>query len=120
MTLELLPQRFSVLKLRSVPENAAGLPFFFLSRTDKELSLVCPEEDAPNGFTAREDGFRAMRVSGTLDFSLVGILSALSGALAQADVPVFAVSTYDTDYLLVPGDRLEKACLALRRAGFVI
>ena len=92
-------------------------PFHFLARTDGEVSLVCPTPDAPNACDAREDGWRALRVAGPLEFSLVGILSRLSNALAAAGVSVFAVSTYDTDYLFVKAEAYEKALEALRGAG---
>ncbi len=92
-------------------------PFHFLSRTDRELSLVCPTEDAPEACDAREDGWRGMRVKGSMEFSLVGVLSRLSGALAAAGIPVFAVSTFDTDYLFVKAADFDPALDALRAAG---
>lgn len=92
-------------------------PFHFLSRTDRELSLVCPTKDAPADCEAREDGWRGFRVDGVLEFSLVGILSRLTGALAAAGVPAFAVSTYDTDYLFVKEKDYDRARAALSEAN---
>ena len=115
LTLEPLPGMFTVCK----PKEAVwrDRPFHFLARTDGELSLVCPTPDAPVPCEAREDGWRGLRVAGTLEFSLVGILSRLAGALAAADVSLFAVSTYDTDYLFVKDESYDKALHALRGAG---
>jgi hypothetical protein len=67
---------------------------------------------------AREDGWRAMRVVGTLDFSLTGILSGIATALADAKIGIFAVSTYDTDYILVKQENLDRAVEALKEAGY--
>lgn len=84
-----------------------------ITRTDRELSIVAAEAIVPAGTTA-ERGWRALRVAGTLDFALVGVLSKLTGALAAAGVPVFAISTYDTDILLVKASDAERAAVALR------
>ena len=120
MTLEPLPQAFTVCK----PENAAdidlNLPFCFAARTDGELSLVCPTDAAPARTLAREDGWRAFRVAGAMDFSLVGVLARLTGRLAQHGIPVFAVSTFDTDYVLVKADRFAEALDALAKDGCAV
>jgi hypothetical protein len=81
--------------------------------------MVCPEESAPAG-CPRQTGWRCLRVSGTLDLALVGILARLTAPLAAAAVPVFALSTYDTDYLLIPGRSLGQGLDALRAAGFSV
>ena len=85
--------------------------------TDREISLVCETEDVPAGAVERVDGWKAFRVCGTLDFSLVGILSELSGILASNGIGLFAVSTYDTDYILVKEADLDRALAALAKAG---
>lgn len=115
LALEPLPGDFTVCKPRDA--SWQDKPFHFLSRTDGERSLVCPTSDAPEGCIAREDGWRGLRVQGALDFSLVGILARLSNALAEAGVSLFAVSTYDTDYLFVKSESWENALAALRGAG---
>ena len=84
-----------------------------------ELTLVAPEASVPDGVGA-ERGWRALEVDGPLDFSMTGVLAALSGALAQAGVSIFAVSTYDTDVLLVRAGQLRAAVDALRDAGHVV
>jgi hypothetical protein len=78
--------------------------------------VVCPESVVPEG-VRREDGWRCLGVRGPLAFELTGVLAALAAPLAAAGVPIFALSTFDTDYLLVPGDRLDAALAALDAAG---
>lgn len=87
-----------------------------VTRTTEELSLVLPQDRVPDDVPA-ERGWRAMVVRGPLDFSLVGILAALTAPLARAEVPVFALSTHDTDWLLVREPELESAVAALEAAG---
>ena len=117
MTIEILGQAFTVCKVDSIPNNLLSDPFCFIGKTDSELSLVCLTEHTPQRTLAREDGWRALRVAGTMEFSLIGILAELSRVLAEAGVSIFAVSTYDTDYLLVKADRLHRAAEALERTG---
>ena len=85
-------------------------------RTRAELSVVCPAPAVPGGVRA-ERGWRALAVRGPLDFGLTGVLAALAVPLAEAGVPIFAVSTFDTDHVLVPGAHLDAAATALRAAG---
>lgn len=110
--LEMVPGIYSVCRLS--PDSALPRAFFSATRTNEELSVVCLEQDAPMG--ARIDsGWRGFRVAGTLDFGLTGILNSLAAPLAEAAIPIFAVSTFDTDYILVK--EMEKAREALLRAG---
>ena len=94
--------------------------FLFLAKTDKELSVVCETAKVPENTINREDGWTAFRVEGSLEFSLVGILADLSHCLADAGISIFAVSTYDTDYILVKKDNWDKAKSALLNAGYEI
>ncbi len=87
-----------------------------MTRTDQELSIVCAEESVPAG-TRAERGFRALRIDGPLDFSLVGILARITAALAQSGVSVFVVATFETDHILVREGQLEQSRDALSRAG---
>ncbi len=100
----------------AVPDWALRAPFSSITRTDRELSIVCTEEDVPAGVRA-EKSFRALRVEGTLDFSLVGVLASLTAALAREGISVFVISTHDTDYLLVKEYSLARAVAALRADG---
>jgi hypothetical protein len=94
--------------------------FVFLGGTDEERSLVCRTACVPDNTTARDDGWRMMRVQGVLDFSLVGILAKLSSVLAERRIGIFAVSTYNTDYILVKAENYERALAALAGAGYQI
>ena len=120
MTIEVLPQAFTVCKVRSLSPEQLKLPFCFVGKTDRELSLVCPTESTPDDATVREDGWRGFRIAGTLEFSLVGILSKLSGILAVEKIGIFAVSTYDTDYILLKDDDLPRATASLAQQGYVV
>lgn len=102
-----------------VPAWAFKGEFCTISKTVDELSVVCESQWIPEGVQV-ERGWKAMKVEGPLDFSLVGILASLSGTLAERGVSIFAVSTFDTDYLLVKEWDLEKAMGALLSAGHTI
>ena len=120
MTLEKLPYALTVCK----PAGLASVPleseFFFIGKTDEEISLVCRTEDTPQETVERDDGWRGFRISGVLDFSLIGILSKLLGILAEKKIGIFAVSTYNTDYILVKEENFEKALLALEEEGYTV
>lgn len=120
-TLLVLGGTFAVCRLgksAAVPAWAAG-DFLSVTRTAEELSVVCPEAAVPEGVRC-ERGWRCLRVAGTVPFSAVGVLASLAGPLAAAGVSLFAVSTFDTDYLLVKDDDMERAVGALRGAGHVV
>jgi len=117
MKMEVLPNRLSMCKIDSVKSSELCSGFFFLSGTDKELSLICETKDAPSDALGRMDDLRAFRIVGDLDPTLTGILSKISSVLADAGISLFAVSTYDTDYFLVNDSDLEKAASALRAEG---
>jgi len=122
MKLDVLAETYAVCRLDpqgglaewALPPARARL--WSLTVTADEISLVCPAAAVPDGPLC-EAGWRALRVAGPLDFGLVGILAELSGLLARAGVSLFALSTYDTDYLLVKAEALEAACDALRAGG---
>ncbi len=118
MILEWLPMEFSVCKANQLPAVSLDIPFSFLARTDEECSLVCPSSSVPDGMLIRDDGWVGFRVKGPLEFSLVGILAGIASCLAAAKVSIFAVSTYDTDYVLIRRDKKEAAQAALLGAGY--
>lgn len=120
ITLHVLPHRLTVCKLSDFAALDLSKPFYFIGRTDEELSLVCPTEDVPAGITHREDGWRAFRIVGTLDFSLVGILAPIADLLAKAHIGIFAVSTFNTDYVLVKEHDLDLALTLLKQTGYAI
>lgn len=108
------------------PDRGGGIPswstrggFFSGTRTHDELSVVCPESLVPEGIKA-EKGWRVLRVAGAMDFSVVGVLASLTAPLAEAGVALFALSTFDTDYLLGKGHDLGKAIEALAAYGHTV
>ena len=116
--LTVLPDRFAVYQLAAadpVPPWAGGA-FVSVTRTVDELSVVCAEGLAPAGTTC-QPGWRIFQVEGPLDFSLTGILAAIASPLAAAGVSIFALSTFDTDYVMVQEVKLETAVDALLAAG---
>ena len=122
MRLSILTGRLAVVQLppdSTVPEWACGKELWAAVRTPQELSVVCEEAGVPEGIRV-ERGWRALRVEGPLDFSLVGVLSAIASPLAQAGVSLFAISTFDTDYILVKELTLPRAIEALRNAGHIV
>ncbi len=112
-----LEEGFSVCLLASFEGVSLEAPYCFLARTPREYSLVCPTRLAPLSALKREDGWRGLYVAGELDFSLVGILAGLSQALSRRGISLFAVSTYQTDYLFVQQRDWDKALQALEEAG---
>lgn len=120
MEIERIDGAFTVCKVTELSAVDCGAAYCFTARTDEECSVVCRTEDVPRDTVAREDGWSMFRVTGTLDFSLIGILSKITGALAAADVSVFAVSTFNTDYFLVRQAQEASACIALQSAGYTV
>ena len=122
LTLLVLPGELAIVRLppdAHVPPWAftpAAGAFWSLSRTDEEVSLVRDAEAVPSDARA-ERGWRALRIAGTVDFALTGILAAVLGPLADAAISIFAVSTFDTDYVLVREHALSATVDALRAAG---
>ncbi len=119
-TLSVLSEPFSVCKVASYEGVDLSTPFVFTGSTDREKSLVCPTCRVPEATLAREDGWRAFRIEGSLDFSLVGILARISSVLAAEGIGIFAISTFDTDYILVKADNLERALAVLAGAGWAV
>lgn len=115
MKLKKLPYSLTVAKYDRLPKIPAG--FSSLSVAEGEVSLVCESTRLPQGYVKREDGWRAFMVQGPLDFSLVGILSRLSSILAERGIPIFVLSTFDTDYLLVKEEFFTKAVEAFLQSG---
>ena len=118
LVLEQLDERFSVCKVTDYSGISAGQRYCFTGSTDTENSLVCRTEDVPDNTTAREDGWRCFRIRGELAFSLTGILAGIAGILAEHDISIFAVSTYNTDYVFIKEELFEKALDVLRQEGY--
>jgi uncharacterized protein len=119
LDLDLLSAPYAVCRLSpsaAVPAWAAGEDLVSITRTPEELSILCPQEKVPEGIRSERD-FRVLKIRGPLDFSLVGVLSGLMGPLAEAGISLFALSTFDTDYLLIKQDNLGRAAEILIREG---
>ena len=120
MELKRLDHELTVCKLFGVEDIDLNKEFYFIGRTDEEISLVCRTEDTPKNTIERDDGWRGFRIQGVLDFSLIGILSKISGILAENRIGIFAVSTYNTDYILVKKENFECALEVLSEAGYTV
>ena len=122
MKLSIYKEFYQVAKLApesGIPESALRGEFYSVTRTDEELSVVCAQ-DADFLCESREKGWRMLKIEGVLDFSLIGILSKISTILADNSVSIFAVSTYNTDYILVKDKDIDAAVTALKGSGYEI
>ncbi|MBQ7653730.1 MAG: ACT domain-containing protein [Clostridia bacterium] len=118
MELKVLHCELSVCKVESTDDIDLNQELVFVGITDEEISLVCSVEAVPEKTVERDDGWRGFRIEGVLDFSLIGILSKISTVLAENKIGIFAVSTFNTDYILVKKENFEKAVEALKKAGY--
>lgn len=118
MELKILDCNFTVCKIKDVKDVDFADEFVFVGKTDEELSLVCRTDKTPCEFIAAETGWRGFRVQGELDFSLIGILSRLSSILAENGISIFAISTFNTDYILVKEEKFDGAVAALKENGY--
>jgi len=117
--LSLLTGHMSVCRLdptSKVPDWAIAGGFFSVTRTGDELSVVCPEEVVPEGVRS-EGGWRTLMLEGPFDFSEVGVIASVAAPMAEAEVGIFVISTFDTDYVLVKEEQLQSAAAALRERG---
>lgn len=120
MKLKKLPYNLTVCKVKDVSVIDFDTDICFVGKTDEEVSFVCRTEDAPAETVERDDGWRGFRIEGVLDFSLIGILSKLSSILAENKIGIFAVSTYNTDYILVKAENFDRAMDVLADEGYEV
>jgi len=120
MELKKMPYELSVCKVGKLSPEILADEFFFIGKTDEELSVVCMTEHVPADVRERDDGWKAFRIQGVLDFSLIGILAPIAAILAENGIGIFAVSTYNTDYILVKRENFDKALEVLKRAGYSV
>ena len=120
MEIKRLEYDFSVCKVADYSKVNLESVYCFIGKTDEEKSLVCLTEDIPDNVTECENGWKAFRIQGMLDFSLIGILSKISTLLAENNIGIFSVSTYNTDYILTKRESFEKAISVLKNAGYKI
>ena len=122
MLIKVIDGEFSVCKVRSLDGVDISKPFTFTCVTDEEISVVCKTENISFevDLIEKEDGWRAFRIDEILDFSLVGILAKISEILAKNNIGIFAVSTYNTDYVLIKKEKYQKALEVLQSSGYKI
>lgn len=120
MEIKKIKHDFSVCKVADYSQVNWNAEYFFIGKTDEEKSLVCVTREVPENVIEREDGWKAFRIRGVLDFSLIGILAGISELMAQNKIGIFAVSTYNTDYILIKKENYQKALQVLENAGYQI
>jgi hypothetical protein len=118
--IEPLDPLFSVCKVTDYKGVDIELPYVFTGSTDQEKSLVCPVGAVPENTVRRDDGWKAFRIKGELDFSLTGILAGIAKVLADSHIGIFAISTYNTDYVLTKEKDFCAALKALETAGYLV
>ena len=120
MEIKVLDYDFSVCKVEDYSLVDLSAEFCFMGKTDEEKSLICLTDKVPDNIIEREDGWKAFRIQGVLDFSLIGILSKISGLLAENGIGIFAISTFNTDYILIKRENFQKAVSVLDNNGYII
>ena len=120
MEVKKLNKNFSVCKVRDYSLVNVEGEYVFIGKTDEEKSLVCITEDVPPNTIQRDDGWMGFRIQGVLDFSLVGILSGISAVLTNHGISIFAVSTYNTDYIFIKEENYQKALDILMTSGYTV
>ena len=120
MELKIITDKLTVCKVADIADIDMSAEFYFIGKTDEELSLVCKTEDVPLKTIERDDGWRGFRIVGKLAFSLIGMLACISEVLASNQISIFAVSTFNTDYIFTKEEKFEKALKILKDTGYVI
>ena len=120
MILNIINEEFSVCKVADYEGIDLSSPYMCIGSTDEEKSLVCPIQLVPDNTVERDDGWKAFRIEGILDFSLIGILAAISKVLADGGIGLFAISTFNTDYILTKSENFERAIGLLQSKGYSI
>ena len=120
MEIKKIAYDFSVCKVEDYSLINLDAEYCFVGKTGEEKSLVCLTCDVPGNVTDWDDGWKAFRIQGVLDFSLIGILSKISSVLAENEIGIFAISTFNTDYILTKEENFGRAIEALSKAGYQI
>lgn len=120
MELQKILFEFSVCKVTDYTQVDFNETYCFIGKTDTENSLVCLSNRIPENTVACENGWRAFRIQGILDFSLVGVLAEISAVLTEQNISIFAVSTFDTDYIFIKKENFERALQALSARGYTV
>lgn len=120
MTIKKLDCDFSICKLKDYSKINLEAEYYFIGKTDEENSLVCPTHTVPDNSIERDDGWKAFKVQGVLDFALIGILSEISTLLAENGIGIFVLSTFNTDYILTKKENFQRSLKVLADAGYEI
>ncbi len=120
MEIKKLNQDFSVCKVMDYSLVNMDAEYSFIGKTDEEKSLVCITGDVPSNAIERDDGWKGFRIQGILDFSLIGILSKIAEILAKNSISIFAISTYNTDYVLMKKENYQRALDILEHSGYQV
>jgi len=120
MKLQKIESDFSVCKIDHIDQVDFTREFVFLSKTSDEISLVCETKYVPSNVIVAEPGWKALKILGILDFGMIGVIAKISNILAEHEIAIFVVSTYNTDYILLRAESLDKAIKALALNGYVI
>ena len=118
MTLQVLDRELSICKLLDLNDIALSSPPLFLAITQDEISLVCGSGYEPRHCIIKSSGWRAMKATKGMDSTPAGVIADVSGILAEAGIPVLAMSTFDTDYILIKDERLHEAMMAMAKSGY--
>ena len=120
MEIKRIHQDFTVCQVKDYSLVNLDSEYSFIGKTDEEKSLVCITSEVPENTIQRDDGWKAFCIQGVLDFSLIGILAKIATVLADNEIPIFAVSTYNTDYVLIKKENYQKALEVLQATGYKI
>ena len=120
MEIKKIDHNFSVCQVEDYSLVYLNSEYSFIGKTGEEKSLVCITDEVPANVIQRDDGWKAFRIQGVLDFSLIGILGKIAAALADNGISIFAVSTYNTDYVLMKKENYQKALDVLKALGYMI
>ena len=120
MELEIIEKSFNICKVKSLEQIDFSREYVFLSKTPDEISLVCEADYTPPGVIITESDWKALRVSGVLDFDMIGVIAKITNILTDEKVSIFVISTYNTDYILIKEKDFDKGIRALLQSGCVI
>ena len=120
MEIKKIDHNFSVCQVEDYSLVNLNSEYSFIGKTDEEKSLVCITDEVPANVIQQDDGWKAFRIQGVLNFSLIGILAKIAAALADNGISIFAVSTYNTDYVLMKKENYQKALDVFKALGYMI
>ena len=120
MKLRIIDKEFAICKVKDFSQINLEDEFLFIGKTDDEHSIVCEMQSIPNNCTDIDEGWIAFKIEGQIDFSLIGILYSVSKILAESKIGIFAVSTYNTDYIFLKKENYQKGLEVLEAAGYQV